>query len=513
MKDLRCSGILFHPTSLPGPYGIGTLGSEAFRFVDFLFKADQKIWQILPLGPTGYGDSPYQCFSSAAGNPLLIDLPTLEKEGLLMAEDLAGAPEFDGQNVEFGKVIDFKMPLLRKAHERFAQAEQQLKEAMSQFCAQSAAWLDDYALFMALKNHHQGKAWTSWAPELVARQNEALEQKRQELANEIDFQKFMQFVFFRQWNKVKEYANEKGLQIVGDIPIYVAYDSADTWANPEIFDMDENRQPRSVAGVPPDYFSKTGQLWGNPLYDWEKLQQAGFQWWIDRVKANLAVCDIVRIDHFRGLEAFWAVPFGEETAIKGKWMKAKGREMIEALTQALPEVFIIAEDLGVMTPAVEALRDDFGLPGMKILQFAFDEEEENEYLPHSYPRNCIVYTGTHDNDTVVGWYEKTTEANRQKLRDYLDVNGEHVHAALIKAAWRSVANIAITPMQDLLGMGTQARMNTPGLASGNWQWRVGAESINDNLAGALKHITHLYDRSTRKEPKPKKKEAEVDTIE
>ncbi len=494
MKNTRLSGILFHPTSLPGKYGIGTLGKQAYKFVDFLVESRQKLWQILPLGPTGYGDSPYQCFSAAAGNPLLIDLETLQEEGLLSDADLHTDFGFDAHSVDYGKVITHKIPVLKKAYEKFKATASSAEQAkFTNFCENNAHWVNDYALFTALKEHYDGKPWHDWTFDIVVREEESLLEFKEKLAESIMFHKFLQFQFFKQWLKLKAYANQNYIQIVGDIPIYVAYDSADTWVNPEIFCFDEKRRPELVAGVPPDYFSRTGQLWGNPIYNWEVLKANGYQWWVERIRANLVLYDIVRIDHFRGLESFWAVPYGEKTAENGKWLEGPGKALLDALFKEFSDIKIIAEDLGVITDKVTDLRNSHDLPGMKILQFAFDSKEDNEYLPHTYEKNCVVYTGTHDNDTVNGWFETVRDEDKKYLYEYLNTN-ESICWKLIRAAWASVANIAVTPIQDVLELNSSARMNTPGKAAGNWQWRMNENALNSDLAKRLAHLTLIYNR-------------------
>jgi len=468
----RSSGIICHISSLPGRYGIGTLGKQAFEFVDFLIQTKQKLWQILPLGPTGYGDSPYQCFSSYAGNPLLISLSELQADGWLSMSDLDNNLQFSEQEVEYGKLFVFKIPLLRKAYQRFKLSREAIDQTkFDNFCRRNSDWLNDFALFMSLKNHFEGKAWIEWESGIRLRESDSIHYYTNELLDEINFHKFNQFIFFKQWLDIKSYANNNGIKIIGDIPIYISADSVDAWTNPDIFIMDDDRKPLEVAGVPPDYFSSTGQLWGNPIFNWEKLLETNFEWWIERIKANLKLYDIIRIDHFRGFEAYWTVPFGEETAINGRWVKAPGHELYEAIRQQLGNVEIIAEDLGVITPEVEKLRDHFGLPGMKVLQFADYLNPKDEYLPHNYPNNCVVYTGTHDNDTSVSWFQSLSDEAKKNITDYFMSENSSIHWVLIRAAWQSVANMAIAPLQDVLGLGGESRMNVPGAASGNWSWR------------------------------------------
>ena len=493
----RSSGILFHPTSLPGKYGIGTLGKEAYAFIDFLKKSKQKLWQIFPLGPTGYGDSPYQSFSSFAGNPYLIDFDLLIEAHLLSEEDLRDI--FFGDNeeyIDYGAIYNQKYPLLRKAYENFKSSDNnEMKDSLENFKRENSSWLNDYSLYISLKNHFNGLPWNEWAHDIKNRENSAMQHYKNELADDIEYHNFIQFLFFKQWNDVKRYANENGIKIIGDIPIFVAADSSDAWANPEIFLFDEERKPVKVAGVPPDYFSATGQLWGNPLYNWEKLKETNYSWWVERVRANLSTCDIIRIDHFRGFEAYWAVPYGDETAVNGQWEPGPGIDLFNAIRSQLGELPIIAEDLGLMTQGVIDLREATGFPGMKILGFAFDSGEENDYLPHTYTRNCVVYTGTHDNDTLVGWFQKAKEEDREFARNYLNSRAdEEIHWDAIRGAWSSVACMAISPVQDFLGLGSEARINTPGVASGNWQWRLKQGILNDELAERIAKLTKIYSR-------------------
>jgi 4-alpha-glucanotransferase len=495
MKNKRSSGLLLHITSLPGKYGIGTMGKEAFAFVDFLEKAGQKIWQILPLGHTGYGDSPYQCFSAFAGNPLLIDLDLLVKNGFLANPDLPKDKNFNDDNVDFGRVFTYKYPILRKAFKRFKENQnQKVKEDYRQFVEESRIWLDDYAFFMALKDHFGGKSWSQWNNDIKTRQDDAMASYRYELDNEIKFYYFVQYAFYTQWQALKKYANQKGISIIGDIPLYVAADSSDAWANTHLFDYDKDLNPITVAGVPPDYFSVTGQLWGNPIYKWDVHKQDGFAWWIERVKANLVLYDTIRIDHFRGLAAYWAVPFGAETAINGQWIDAPGKELMRAIINALGDAPIIAEDLGVITPDVEELRDGFNLPGMKILQFAFDSGEENDFMPHTFVKNCVVYTGTHDNDTTLGQYKSVKPEDRKQMKDYFCLDPKDPAWSFVKLAWSSVADVAIAPLQDILRLGGHARMNFPGKAAGNWMWRFKKQDLKTQHAKELLKITKLYGR-------------------
>ena len=493
----RSSGILFHPTSLPGKYGIGTLGKEAYAFIDFLKKSKQKLWQIFPLGPTGYGDSPYQSFSSFAGNPYLIDFDLLIEAHLLSEEDLRDI--FFGDNeehIDYGAIYNQKYPLLRKAYENFKSSDNnEMKGSLENFKRENSSWLNDYSLYISLKNHFNGLPWNEWAQDIKNREDGAMHHYRNELADDIEYHNFIQFLFFKQWGDVKRYANENGIKIIGDIPIFVAADSSDAWANPEIFLFDKERKPVKVAGVPPDYFSATGQLWGNPLYNWEKLRDTNYNWWVERVRANLSTCDIIRIDHFRGFEAYWAVPYGDDTAINGQWEPGPGIDLFNAIKSQLGELPIIAEDLGLMTQGVIDLREATGFPGMKILGFAFDSGEENDYLPHTYTKNCVVYTGTHDNDTLVGWFQKAKEEDREFARNYLNSRAdEEIHWDAIRGAWSSVACMAISPVQDFLGLGSEARINTPGVASGNWQWRLKQGVLNNELAERIAKLTKIYSR-------------------
>jgi 4-alpha-glucanotransferase len=487
---------------------VGDLGPEAYRFADFLAASGQSLWQVLPLGPTGYGDSPYACFSAFAGNTLMISPERLVEEGLLGQDELASAPAFaDEERVDFEQANRFKNDLLRKAFARLRQTtDTRLRSAFESFCQHYASWLEDYALFRALKDAHGGVAWNEWEPSLVRRDASALARARQELRDEIDAQKFYQFLFFKQWFALKAYCNERGIKLIGDIPIFVAQDSADVWTNPELFKLDERGTPLVVAGVPPDYFSATGQLWGNPLYHWERMRERGFRWWIARVEATLQTVDILRIDHFRGFAACWEIPGGDKTAERGRWVEAPGRELFTTIRQALGQLPIIAEDLGVITPDVEALRDDFGFPGMRILQFAFGGDPTNHDLPHNYHQNVVVYTGTHDNDTTVGWFESEAgagstrdaaqiEREREFCLKYLGADGREIHWEFIRAVYASVADTAIVPLQDVLGLGTKARMNLPNSTSGNWAWRYRGGALNAEISKRLKELARLYGRS------------------
>jgi 4-alpha-glucanotransferase len=494
----RSSGILLHPTSNPGRYGIGDLGTEAYRFVDFLARGAQKIWQILPLGPTGYGNSPYMSYSAVAGNHLLISPDILLEKGLIEGADLQDLPEFPLDRVDFEKVIDWKLPLLRKAASNFVKESNTiLYKQFEGFCRGNADWLEDYALFMALSNAYEGKSWTEWPEEIRERRWGALDYPRQQLQEEIFFHKFVQFEFFEEWLALKRYANALDIQIVGDIPIYVSPNSADVWANPRVFRLDpETGNPIEVAGVPPDYFSETGQLWGNPLYDWNYLKATRFDWWVRRVKGVLSLVDIIRIDHFRGLEAYWAVAFGQTTAINGRWIKAPGYDLLNAIRDRLGKLPIIAEDLGDIDEEVLALRDHYAFPGMKILHFAFGSDAGNPYLPFNVDRNCVIYTGTHDNNTTIGWFEENAnDHEKARLYQYLGGRSEWgVAWDLIRLAYSSLANQAIVPLQDVFSLGSDARMNTPGLAEGNWSWRYRGEALTDDYSDRLRDFVSLFGR-------------------
>ena len=507
MQFTRSSGTLLHPTSLPGPHGVGDFGREAYRFIDFLHASGQKLWQVLPLNPTGYGDSPFQCFSAIAGNPLLISLQQLLEDGILQSDDLGRIPDFPLDTVDYGRVIEWKFPILRRAaRSSLSSATSDPRTAFELFCQENARWLNDFALFMALKEAHQQIAWTRWPREIAQRKSEALARWTERLAPQIEAIKLWQFVFFRQWQALRNYAHERGVRIIGDIPIYVAHDSADVWANPQFFLLDEEGNAQQVSGVPPDYFSATGQLWGNPIYNWPLLKETGYRWWIERFRSALMLYDIVRIDHFRGFEAYWEVPGNEKTAINGRWIKAPGAELFRVLQAELGELPIIAENLGVITPEVEAIRHEFGYPGMAILQFAFGNDPQGpSFRPHNYPREVVAYTGTHDNDTTVGWWNSTGAGDSVRTpedvakehafaREYLHFLDEPIHWVMIREVLASVANTAIVPAQDLLGFGSEARMNHPGTSSGNWRWRMRPGALDDQLALRLQGLNSVYQR-------------------
>lgn len=488
MKFPRAAGVLLHPTSLPGPNGIGDLGPDALRFLDFLANAGFSIWQMLPLGPTGYGDSPYQCFSAFAGNPLLIHLGPTD------------CPLPEGR-VDFAKVIPHKRAALARAVQRF-----EVTEAFTRWCDEQRAWLDDYSLFTALKEVHGGVAWTDWAPPLAAREPNAIAEFRAEHTAAIHQVKIEQYAFFMQFHALKRACTERGIKLMGDVPIYVAHDSADVWANRELFQLDALGHLIVQAGVPPDYFSETGQLWGNPIYNWDVLKQQGYRWWIDRMRAALSMFDVVRLDHFRGFEAYWEVPAADQTAINGRWVKGPGIELFNAISNALGPLPIIAENLGLITPEVEALREQLGYPGMSILQFAFGGDgQAKEFKPHNFPRERVVYTGTHDNDTTVGWWNdgaggdstrtaEEIEREHSYARRYLGTDGKDIHWTLMRAALSSVADTVLIPMQDILGLGSDARMNLPGRPGGNWQFRFSWDQLTPDITQRLRDLTRLYDR-------------------
>ena len=505
MEFERSAGILLHPTSLPGKFGIGDLGNEAFKFIDFLVQAGQKLWQVFPLGPTGYGDSPYQCFSAFAGNPLIISPEKLKEDGFLSDEELNTPFESDPKKIDYGKVIDFKKSLLKKAYKNFSSNSNGLEKEFEKFCREHTEWLDDFSLFMACKDHHNGNVWSSWEKGLVQREESALNQWKKKLSDEIRYQKFVQFIFFRQWKAVREYANGQGIKVIGDMPIFIAYDSSDLWSNKELFTVDDEGKLTFVAGVPPDYFSSTGQLWGNPLYKWDVMEKDDFLWWRKRFSSLFELVDIVRIDHFRGFEAYWKVPGDAKTAESGKWIKAPGEKLFNTLKKHLGDLPILAEDLGVITPSVEALRDQFGFPGMKVLQFAFGTGMERKFLPHNFVPACVVYTGTHDNDTTRAYFEKEMKKEGDIYKHaqmYLNYFDDNILSELIRAAYASVSAIVIIPMQDILNLGGEARMNFPSTTGGNWTWRFTRDQISEDLAKHYLGLTELYERP----PKPEEVE-------
>ncbi|MBO1437954.1 4-alpha-glucanotransferase [Meiothermus sp. CFH 77666] len=501
MQIERSFGILLHPTSFPGRWGMGALGREAKRFIDWLASTGAKWWQVLPLGPTSYGDSPYQSFSAFAGNPYLIDPEMLIEKGWL--ENTEEPPQYPADSVNYGWLYETRWPLLRRAFTGFqARGSAQDKALLEAFIQAEQAWLEDFVLFMALKTRFGGKPWNEWSPELRDRKPAALAKAREELAYEVALHEWIQWLFYTEWGKTKAYAESKGIRIIGDMPIFVAFDSSDVWANPQYFYLDADGNPTVVAGVPPDYFSETGQLWGNPLYRWEVMEEEHFAWWVSRIRQSLKQCHLVRIDHFRGFEAYWEIPFGMPNAIQGRWVKAPGEKLFKAVRAALGDAPIIAEDLGVITPEVEALRDGFGFPGMKILQFAFSDDT-NVFLPHNYPKhgNVIVYSGTHDNDTSLGWFRTAPEAERTFMRDYLArydircLSEYEVAGALIELAFKSPAKLAVAPLQDVLGLGPEARMNYPGRLGGNWSWRYSQEALEPGLAAGLRALAEANRRA------------------
>lgn len=486
----RGSGIIMHITSLPNKYGIGSFGQEAFRFVDFLKNAGQKYWQVLPLGPTGYGDSPYQCFSAFAGNPYFIGLDLLVKDGLLGLEDIEGVDlGQEEQRVDYYKIFKNKMDILRKAYKNNT-------ESLDAFKLENKGWLEEYCLFMALKNKFDLKAWYTWDRDIRFIEKEAIDKYKKELKDEIEYWTFLQYIFYKQWSSLKEYANNNGIKIIGDIPIYVSGDSCDIWANPKLFLLDEELVPLRVAGCPPDYFSETGQLWGNPLYDWDYLDKTNYDWWINRIRMSFKLYDVVRIDHFRGFEAFWSIPYGDKTAVNGEWVKGPGVRLFNKIKEELGEVNIIAEDLGLLTQEVIDFLDETGFPGMKVLQFAFSRGYESQYVPHNHIKNCIVYTGTHDNDTFLGWFQD--EKNKDDVeyaKEYLKLSGEEGYNwGFIRGAWSSVAALAIAPMQDFLGLDNNYRMNKPSSIENNWIWRARGNDLNEELAIKIKKLTEIYKR-------------------
>lgn len=488
MKFERASGILLHITSLPSKYGIGSFGKEAYAFVDFLEKSGQKLWQIFPLGPTGYGNSPYQTFSAFAGSPLLIDLDLLVTDGLINENDIPGL-EFKQTRVEYDKVSKFKLKILYEAFKNF-----QPSPEFETFTKNNSWWLDDYALFMSIRKKFHYQSWVNWPQNIKLREQDALNQYKEELNKSIYFQKFLQFKFKQQVDNLHQYANSKGVKIIGDIPIFIGFDSSDVWANPAMFHFDKDCNPTIVAGCPPDEFAPTGQLWGNPLYRWQVMKENGFKWWIKRFEHLLTQVDIIRIDHFIGFVHYWAVPAGDKTALNGEWKQALGDEMFATLEQKLGKLPIIAEDLGAISDAVIALRDKYDFPGMKILQFAFYGDKENPYLPHNFDENCVVYTGTHDNETTRGWYSNLDTKVKKFVDEYLEFEKGKISWELIKAAWKSKADMALAPMQDFLDLDNKARMNYPGTVEDNWEWRVKKEQLQPELAKKIRTLTQKTNR-------------------
>lgn len=496
---VRSAGVIMHIASLPGKFGIGTFGEEAYEYVEFLVKSGLKYWQILPLGQTGYGDSPYQSFSAFAGNPYFIDFDILNKEGLLKEEEYINENYGDNEEyIDYGLLFKVKYSILRKAYENFKILENNyLKDIFNRFIVDNKSWLDDYSLYMAIKGKFNLVSWQDWDDDIKKRNSEAIERYKKELSDEIGFWSFIQFIFFKQWNELKSYANEKGIKIIGDIPIYVAEDSADVWSNPEAYLISNDAlKPIAVAGCPPDAFSETGQLWGNPLYDWGYMEKTGYKWWIKRVRESLKLYDVVRIDHFRGFESYWEIPYGDDTAINGKWTKGPGIKLFNAIRKELGETNVIAEDLGYLTEEVIDFLKETKFPGMKVLQFAFDAREESNYLPHTYTKNCIAYTGTHDNDTFRGWFETTgSKLDVEYCKAYLALTeNEGYNWGFIRGAWASVANVSIALMQDFLNLGNETRINFPSTLGNNWKWRAKKGSYNVELADKIYRYTKMYGR-------------------
>ena len=489
---MRKSGILMHISSLPGPYGVGSMGRAAYDFVDFLVSAGQSYWQILPLNPTGYGDSPYQSFSTFAGNHYLIDLDTLVDRGLLLPEELS-CSDWQDDRVDYGRLYTERMRLLKRAHSRFTETEEYLE-----FVQENAVWLEDYALFMAIKEHFHGRDWQCWSVSLLMRLESVMDAYRTELHDTIRFQYFLQYEFFRQWRALRGYANRQGIRIIGDVPIYVPLDSADVWANPELYQLDASRRPKVVAGCPPDSFSADGQLWGNPIYNWPRHRAEGYHWWIRRMKAAARMYDVVRFDHFRGFESYWAIPAGAKTAAAGSWQKGPGMDFVGAIQAALPDLDIIAEDLGYVTEEVRQLLSDSGYPGMKAMEFAFDTREPSSryYQPHCYPENSVVYSGTHDNHTLKQWFEETKPEDVEHAVGYLGLNpGEGYIWGMIRGAMSSVSKLCIIQMQDYLEIGAEGRMNHPGtLSAANWTWRAQPGFASAALAAKIRTMTVRYER-------------------
>ena len=492
---MRRNGMLLPIASLPSPYGIGGFSKEAYEFIDLLEETGQKLWQILPLGPTSYGDSPYQSFSTFAGNPYFIDLDTLAEKGWLTKEACEASDYGDNESyIDYGRIYNSRFVLLKQA---FLNSDILSDEKFTEFCKANQHWLPDYALYMALKNQNDGKSWIEWEEEIRLRKPEAVEYYKKELEEECNFYEFLQYEFHEQWTKVKEYAHKKGIQIVGDVPIYVAFDSADTWANPELFQLDEKNLPLGVAGCPPDAFSATGQLWGNPLYNWAYHKKTGYDWWLKRIAYCFDLYDIVRIDHFRGFDEYYSIPYGDETAVNGHWEKGPGMDLFNTVKEKLGELDIIAEDLGFLTESVFQLLKDSGYPGMKVLQFAFDPSEDSDYLTYKYQRHCVVYTGTHDNDTTAGWFEKLSDGDKEVALRYMNsfyTPKEEQHWDLIALAMRSTADTCIIPVQDFLGLGSEARINMPSTLGDNWKWRMTKGAFSEELKEKIRRMTKLYGR-------------------
>ena len=506
--DRRATGVLVHPTSLPGPYGVGTFDESVDALLQFLADARIRYWQVCPLGPTGFGDSPYQCFSSFAGNPYLIDPAPLLRAGLLDETDLAPLRTLPAERVDYGALYEHKRPLLFTAYERWRKANRPTAPYgdFAAFRKRQAAWLDSYTLFSALKDHFQGRPWWEWPADVRTRAAAERSPLRQQVAERAEAYAFIQYLFYGQWASVRQRAAKLGIGIIGDTPIFTALDSADVWSNPELFQLDpKTSRPTAVARVPPDYFSADGQLWGNPLYDWPAHAADGYRWWLARLAANFELCDIVRIDHFRGFEAYWSVPAGAATARTGKWIPGPGLDFFNVVRAKMPDAKLIAEDLGLLTPETMALREATGLPGMAVLQFAFGGGSDNLYLPHNQRANCVVYPGTHDNDTTLGWYATTDEKTRDHVRRYLRVSGQEVGWDFVRSAYQSVANLAVIPLQDLLSLDSKARFNTPGKAQGNWSWRYRPEqlrTLREQSSGYLRELAALYGRDEQPSKSP-----------
>lgn len=498
MRLPRSSGLLMHVTSLPGPYGIGDLGETAFEFVRALHRAGQRIWQVLPMGPTAGGNSPYTSYSAFAGNPLLISPSGLVREGLLEESDLQNAPQFPDNTVDYEGVRAFKERIFQQSFEHFlGHASSAQQHGFEAFCAKNDWWLDDYALFMAIVDALGHNDWGRWVPDLAGRRPHAIREWAQESSTSIQLKKYVQFLFFSQWERLRTYARQRGVRILGDLPIFVAYESADVWVHQELFSLDDAGRPTVVAGVPPDYFSETGQLWGNPLYRWDRLAETGYDWWVKRIGHATSMFDLVRIDHFRGFESYWEVPASAKTALNGRWVKGPGAAFFHVLQERLGELPIVAEDLGTITPDVHKLRDELGFPGMRVLQFAFEGGAGAYHRPESFPPNCVVFTGTHDNDTTLGWFRARVASGSpvDDVLNYLVTDGREIHWDFIRLAWSSVADTAIAPLQDVLGLGSEARMNIPGQAEGNWAWRCGSEMLTAPVTARVREITERCGRT------------------
>jgi 4-alpha-glucanotransferase len=498
MQFERSAGILLHPTSLPSKFGIGDFGKDAYRFIDFLAETKQKLWQILPLGPTSFGDSPYQCLSAFAGNPLLISFEKLIEDKICSEKILQDMPDFPEDKVNYGDVIEYKFETLQLIYEEFKTTKsEELKKSFLEFCENEKSWLEDYALFIALKDYYEGKPWNEWEKEISQRKNTAVKHFKNLLKDEIEFHKFIQFLFFKQWLELKSYANSKGIKIIGDLPIFVAFDSADVWVNRHLFEVSTDGKALFIAGVPPDYFSPTGQRWGNPHYKWEVMEKDDYKWWRERISSLLKMTDIIRIDHFRGFYNYWKIPGDAPTAEKGEWVLGPGEKFFSTLEKYFGKLPIIAEDLGILVPEVYELRDKFEFPGMKILQFAFGTNGEKKFLPHNFVRNCVVYTGSHDNDTTLGWWnsiQNDETDTKNFFMDYTGSTGNDICKDMIRLAYSSIADLVIIPLQDFLRLGSEARMNFPGKPNGNWAWRFKWSQINDELCEEIKRLVEIFER-------------------